>query len=100
MPEPKLADTEVITPSWVDMAIKASLKDYVTREIHDRDFKELRDRDEAIKESVTDLDKEVTGKISVLNTEISGKLEKPSFWLIVFPFICGLIGWIVAHIWD
>lgn len=85
------------TRDWVELKLKLSLKDYVTREVHDRDFKELRDEDQNIRGSLWG--PSTDGKepeLPRLWAAIGSKLEKPSIWGIVIPIIVALVTWAAA----
>ena len=57
----KVVDTPV-DRDWIELKLQASLKDYVSREVHDRDFKELRDEDKAIRKAFAEGDEKVDSK--------------------------------------
>lgn len=83
-----------VNQEWVELKLKASLKDYVTREVHDRDAKELRDDVQQIRCALWGPSTE--GKdpeLQKLWTAIGSKLEKPSIWGIVIPIIVALVTW-------
>nr|DAZ83816.1 MAG TPA: hypothetical protein [Caudoviricetes sp.] len=83
-----------VNKDWVELKLQASLKDYVTREVHDRDVEKLSDDVKQIRVSLwgPSTDGKVP-ELQELRTAIGSKLEKPSIWGIVLPIIVALVTW-------
>lgn len=85
-----------VTPSWVELKLQASLKDYVTREVHDRDFKELREEDKSIRKDFATADEKASKIASEAKTIASGKVG----WVVYCSLQAAIIGGLLAVIWG
>ena len=84
------------TRDWVELKLKLSLKDYVTREVHDRDFKELREEDKAIRKDFDKAD-EIALKTSIeAKTIAAGKVG----WVVYCSLQAVIISGLLAVIWG
>lgn len=84
------------TREWVEVKIQASLKDYVTREVHDRDFKELREEDKSIRKDFAKADEKASKIASEAKTIASGKVG----WVVYCSLQAAIIGGLLAVIWG
>ena len=85
-----------VNKDWVELKLQASLKDYVTREVHDRDFKELRDEDSAIRKDFATADEKVSKIAGEAKTIAAGKVG----WVVYCSLQAALIGGLLAVIWG
>lgn len=77
---------------WVELKLQASLKDYVTREVHDRDFKELRDEDKAIRKEIEEPSKVANEAKTIAASKVG--------WKVYASFQLAIIGGLLAVIWG
>lgn len=85
-----------VKQSWVELQIQASLKDYVTREVHDRDFKELREEDKAIRKDFATADEKTSKTAGEAKTIAASKVG----WRIYAGFQAAIICGLLAVIWS
>jgi hypothetical protein len=98
----KVVDTPV-DRDWIELKLQASLKDYVSREVHDRDFKELRDEDKAIRKAFAEGDEKVDSKAKdAFKTASEAKAVAGAKvgWRVYAAFQLAMIGGLLAVIWG